>query len=46
VSTAWESGARAIAIDPAAPAYPTPGVRFLVARAEEILPAAVDALTQ
>jgi NAD-dependent deacetylase len=44
VSTAWRHGATALAIDPAAPAYPTPGVRFLTARAEEILPAVVGAL--
>ena len=44
VSTAWRHGGVALAVDPAAPAHPTPGVRFLTARAEEVLPEVVDRL--
>jgi NAD-dependent deacetylase len=44
VGTAWRNGATAFAVDPAAAPVPTPGVRFLRARAEELLPATVGAL--
>jgi len=44
--TAWRNGAAAFAVDPAPPPRPTPGVRFLSAAAEEVLPAVAAALTR
>jgi len=40
---AWRSGALAFAVDPSPPPRPTPGVRFLAAAAEQLLPAIVQA---
>jgi NAD-dependent deacetylase len=39
---AWSRGARAFAVDPASAPRPTPGVRFLSATAETLLPAIVE----
>jgi len=39
LNVAWRNGAAAFAVDPAPPPRPTPGVRFLRAAAEELLPA-------
>jgi NAD-dependent deacetylase len=44
VGTARRTGAAAFAVEPHAPPRPTPGVRFLPAAAEELLPAVVAAL--
>jgi len=44
LNAAWHNGAAAFAVDPAPPPRPTPGVRFLQARAEELLPAILLAL--
>jgi NAD-dependent protein deacetylase/lipoamidase len=44
LGAAWRSGAAAFAVEPAAPPRPTPGVRFLRAPAEELLPATVSLL--
>ena len=44
LNLAWRNGAAAFAVDPAPPPRATPGVRFLQARAEELLPAVMGAL--
>ncbi len=44
VRTAWGSGAAAFAVDPAPPPRATPGVRFVRAAAERLLPAVVESL--
>ncbi len=44
LNVAWRNGAEAFAVDPAPPPRPTPGVRFLRAAAEELLPTTVKRL--
>lgn len=44
VGSAWRTGAASFAVEPNAPARSTPGVRFLRAPAEDLLPAVVAAL--
>ncbi|HXT49791.1 MAG TPA: Sir2 family NAD-dependent protein deacetylase [Thermoanaerobaculia bacterium] len=44
LNTAWRNGAETFAIDPSPPLRPTPGVRFLRATAEDLLPAVAAAL--
>jgi NAD-dependent deacetylase len=43
LETAWSRGARVFALDPAPPPRPIPGVRFLAAGAETLLPRVVAA---
>lgn len=44
LQTAWRRGAQVLAIDPAPPPHRPPGIRFLTAAAEELLPEAVALL--
>ena len=44
LQAAWRSGAAALAIDPSPPPRGQPGVRYLAAAAEELLPAVVAGL--
>ena len=44
LGAAWRNGAAAFAIEPAAPPRSAPGVRFLRAAAEDLLPAVVATL--
>jgi NAD-dependent deacetylase len=46
LQTAWRGGAVVLAVDPAAPPQPLPGVRLLRAAAEELLPAVVARLSE